>query len=212
VTGPTPQRQSWWTTLPGILTGIAAVITAVVALIGALQVIGVFDEPAGTAPAGQGGSITTPGGNGRTTAPPAGTGPTGGAAASPGPLPSWVGALSHGLLTMNSGDIAVLETGTVGFAASGQDFVTVGNGRRMSIGMLYGSTSWFSPIDAAPDKEACRSALNGQKRTNLDADDNQIGHWWCVRTSEGYTGAIQLREVAMDEAPKHIVLAYVLWR
>ena len=41
------QSRSWWYTLPGVLTGIAAVATAVTALIATLQGIGLFggEEP-----------------------------------------------------------------------------------------------------------------------------------------------------------------------
>ena len=39
-----PQR-SWWTTLPGILTGIAGLITAVTGLLVALSALGVFGAP-----------------------------------------------------------------------------------------------------------------------------------------------------------------------
>ena len=42
-----PQRdRSWWTTLPGVLSGIAAVLVAIGGLIGALVAIGVFSGPA----------------------------------------------------------------------------------------------------------------------------------------------------------------------
>ncbi len=40
----TPNKQSFWTTLPGILTGIAGVVTASAALVGALATAGFFDD------------------------------------------------------------------------------------------------------------------------------------------------------------------------
>ncbi len=43
----TEDKKSWWHTLPGVLTALAGVITAVATLIGVLSKIGVFDEPGG---------------------------------------------------------------------------------------------------------------------------------------------------------------------
>ncbi len=40
-------KKSWWHTLPGVLTALAGVITAVATLIGMLNKIGVFEEKAG---------------------------------------------------------------------------------------------------------------------------------------------------------------------
>jgi hypothetical protein len=54
---------TFWTTLPGILTGFAAVLTASAAVVGALAAIGVFDRatasPTPTPSPGSGGSPTS---------------------------------------------------------------------------------------------------------------------------------------------------------
>jgi hypothetical protein len=39
------KKQSWWATLPGIITGTATLITAIVALLTILQQTGFFDSP-----------------------------------------------------------------------------------------------------------------------------------------------------------------------
>jgi hypothetical protein len=49
--GP-PKSQSWWTTLPGMLTGLAAAITAVTGLIVALHQAGIMRGWGGGSPAG----------------------------------------------------------------------------------------------------------------------------------------------------------------
>jgi hypothetical protein len=41
---PEPDSQSWWKTLPGLLTAAAAIITAVTGLIVALHLAGLFDH------------------------------------------------------------------------------------------------------------------------------------------------------------------------
>jgi hypothetical protein len=48
-----PTRQSWWQTVPGILTAAAATITAVTGLIVALQQAGVFDTATAADPPAQ---------------------------------------------------------------------------------------------------------------------------------------------------------------
>jgi hypothetical protein len=45
------EKKSFWTTLPGILTGIAAVLTALGALIAALGSAGLVSRPESTPPA-----------------------------------------------------------------------------------------------------------------------------------------------------------------
>jgi hypothetical protein len=45
------EKKSFWTTLPGILTGIAAVLTALGALIAALGSAGLLSRPGTTPPA-----------------------------------------------------------------------------------------------------------------------------------------------------------------
>lgn len=42
MTQPNKQKESWWATLPGIITGIAALITAIVGLLTILQQTGFF--------------------------------------------------------------------------------------------------------------------------------------------------------------------------
>lgn len=46
--GDEPKSKGWWQTLPGILTAIAAIITAVTGLIVALHQAGIFEKPAQT--------------------------------------------------------------------------------------------------------------------------------------------------------------------
>lgn len=62
---------SFWTTLPGILTGIAAIITAVGGLIAALAAAGVFDgDDGGSADPPDTVATTTISGSGGVTVPP----------------------------------------------------------------------------------------------------------------------------------------------
>ena len=60
-----------------------------------------------------------------------------------------------------------------------------------------------------------RDVLEGQadnlRTPDLDIDADSLGRWWCVRTNEGHTGAITVKTVSV-EAPRELVLGYVLWR
>jgi hypothetical protein len=107
---PTPGSQAarrggfwtFWTTLPGILTGVAAVVTAIVGLITLLNSLG--GEPNNT-----GANQVVPGQNISTSGPPT-------ASASPSN-----GVFIQGRITMKSPDDADLEKGVVGPGVSGGD-------------------------------------------------------------------------------------------
>lgn len=60
MTNDSAEKKSFWVTLPGILTGVAAVITATVALLGALNSAGIFEEPAAENPSTTLGNANAP--------------------------------------------------------------------------------------------------------------------------------------------------------
>lgn len=205
----TPVRHNWWTTLPGILTGIAGLITAIAALIGSLHLIGVVGDDDSSMPDAHesSGVITT------STAPsptePAdlvteGADPTG-----VPPAPVWKGSLNQGTLTMKSGDTAILKDSAVGVAAPGGDFLLSQSSDSVSISRLYEATH-FGTITDTPTKATCRTSLGGQKYTEFDADTTSLGVWWCINTADGYIGALRVREIVAD-APQRVVLDFVLW-
>jgi serine/threonine-protein kinase len=73
VTEPPRQTKSFWQTLPGILTGVAAILTAVGAILGILFQLGVIGgSPDSTTPSGS--SIRTPKSASPTSAAPADAG------------------------------------------------------------------------------------------------------------------------------------------
>ncbi|MFR9777796.1 hypothetical protein ACL02O_17295 [Micromonospora sp. MS34] len=207
-----PEQTSWWNTLPGVLTGIAALITAIGALIGALHVIGLFDAQRPAAPSAETTSAGMPSVGHTVGSSPvdASASSTAGPATIVSALPSMPGAMSQGLLTMTGVKSADLESGVVGFALPGQDFLVTVGGSRFSLSGAY-MGSYMSPIDSAPRKSDCTAALGTNRLGDVDIDSESVGRWWCVRTGEGHTGAVQVKSVSID-APQQLVLAYVLWR
>ena len=197
-------QASWWNALGGLLTGVAAVITAIGALIGTLHVVGVIGGTEAAAPSQD---ATGPGAGANSA--PAGS-PSRTSTAKVPVAPSVEGASSQGLLTISAIASADLESGIVGFGVPGQDFVVMPGGRAFGLnGTPMGA--YFSTIGSDPRKDACVDALTTNRLGDLDIDAESLGRWWCVRTSEGHTGAFTVKSVSV-EAPRELVLGYVLWR
>ncbi|WP_124861217.1 hypothetical protein [Micromonospora arida] len=198
------ERASWWNSIGGLLTGFAAVITAIGALIGALHVVGVIGGTGAAAPSQD---ATGPGAG--ADSPPAGS-PSRTSTGKVPVAPSVDGASGQGLLTISSITSADLESGIVGFGVPGQDFMVMPGGRTFGLNGTPMGT-YFSTIGSDPRKEACVEALTTNRLGDLDIDADSLGRWWCVRTNEGHTGAITVKTVSV-EAPRELVLGYVLWR
>ncbi|PWU50784.1 hypothetical protein DLJ47_23315 [Micromonospora sp. S4605] len=203
------ERTNWWNTLSGLLTGIAAIITAIGALIGALHLIGVFDGQRPVEPPAAATGLPTP-----ANAEAAGSVladasaiPTTGLAPNTSALS---GSMRQGLLTMADTKSADLESGVVGPALAGQDFLVVGGGSHFSLISSF-MGAYMSPVESQPGKDVCTGALDRNRIAEIEIDIESVGKWWCVRTGEGHTGAIQVKSVSLDP-PRQLVLAYVLWR
>lgn len=193
------RRRSWWTTLPGVLTGIASVITAIAALLGALQVLGVFDKekmPAGAANTVTPGVTSTP--SGQAADPP-----------TVAPTPTWVGALRSGVLVMKNGDAADLKSGKTGFAVGTDLYAFTGTSGQVSTQANH-PDFYISPHDGEPNKASCRAALDGRRISDIDLTPSVIGKWWCIHIANGYVGALQVTELSSD-SPQSVTLNYVLW-
>ena len=119
---------AFWTTLPGILTGVAAVVTAFVGLATFLR----STESAAVATTSR---VTQPA---ALTAAPAGG-----------------GVLSHGRLSLRSGDQTDLETGVIG-TSSGTD---LSFGPESTPWLHAGADAFFAPVAATPTRAGCAAAL-----------------------------------------------------
>ena len=158
---------TFWTTLPGILTGIAAVITASVGLITMLN------RP------GRERSVTA---NDRAI--PAQGNPR----AEPTPTSSSVppGVFSQGRLTMKSPDGADLENGIAG---SGGDLYLYCSGIEC---LLNPMSSLMSVTEGPGDKASCIAALRSRRDGAVGLQDLRVGQILCIQTPEGHVGSLKI--------------------
>lgn len=158
---------TFWTTLPGILTGIAALITASVGLITALnrsgreRTVAPSDKPASaqSAPVSQ-----------------------------PAPTPSVPpqGVLAQGRITMKSPDGADLENGIAG---KGGDLYLYCSGIEC---LLNPMSSLLSVTDGPGDKASCAAALRSRREGAVRLQDLKVGQMLCVQTAKGHIGSLKI--------------------
>ena len=174
--GGQPARRSgfsmFWTTLPGILTGIAAVITASVGLITMLNRSGrergatSGDRPAATISA------------------PASSAP----AATPNAPPE--GVFAQGRIAMRSPERADLERGLSSTAeGDGVDFYLYCTGIECLLNTL---TSLVSATNGPSDRASCARALETRRENVLRLEALRKGQILCVQTGEGHIGSLTI--------------------
>lgn len=173
---------AFWTTLPGILTGLAALITAVVGAVALFKTQdsnGKSSEPATTVASTTGGGTTAEG-----------------------------KFLHAGRLTLVRGDNADLERGLIGNSKDAD--LTFGLESTPTIHYSGTSTSFFAPVDAAPSKSDCVSALNGRHDTQELVSEIER-KWTCVSTTEGNVAVVRIIGAPGVGSAK-LVLGYTVWR
>jgi len=161
---------AFWTTLPGILTGAAALITAIVGL--ATLVHSWKGSSQNTA--AQQTPITV-------TSPPAST------LGSSGSETSARQGTKKGNLPLGRGDEADLERGLVGVSANDD----VMFGPEVTPTLHAAGSAFLSPVQSAPSKPICERALSG--RQDLSEVIPQLSApWICVSTSEGHIAYVKI--------------------
>jgi hypothetical protein len=183
---------AFWTTLPGILTGVAALITAIVGLATLVHSWKGGGQPASqqqASAAATSSSLTT-------TEASSGSGTSGENA---------TGSSKRGRFTLRRGDAADLEQGFPGFSAN--DDVMFGP---ESTPYLYASGAAFlAPIERIPSKRTCTRALS-QRRDPYEVISNLSARWVCVSTTEGHVAYVEiLRTPGVGSA--ELDLKYMVW-
>jgi hypothetical protein len=188
---------SFWTTLPGILTGVAAVITAVVGLATLLH----SGKPSMESAAVTTASTETQLAPATVTTGATETAQTTTAAGDGG------GILARGRLSLRRGDEADLESGVIEVSSS----TDLSFGPE-STPWLHGGggDSFFAPVPAAPTKAGCVSALTQRHDQFEELPDLGTG-WVCVSTSEGDVAAVEIVALPGVGNPE-LRLAYTVWR
>jgi hypothetical protein len=153
---------TFWTTLPGILTGLAALITAVVGAVALFKSTdngGGNSEPATTIASTAGGGSTTAQGK----------------------------YLATGRLMLVSGDKADLERGQIGESTDAD----LSFGPETTPTLHYTPPSFFAPVDARPARNDCVSALHGRRDTTeiVSAIERK---WLCVSTAEANVAVVRV--------------------
>lgn len=203
--GPT----SFWKTLPGILTGGAALLTAVGGLVVVvMQVFGapgpVAAPPAAvtTAPPAVAstsipqGEISSPGSAGEPTS-ESPAGPSSAASS-----PAEVGVLYEDRLEMKTAEFADLETGKIGNPPPNDDFYLHGTDVLAS----YGA----SPASGAFTKVTCEKALSDRSYNTVHLTEVGDDQWLCIQTKEGNLGGMKIIQLPKPGSPI-VILEYVLW-
>lgn len=183
---------AFWTTLPGILTGSAALLTAVVGLMTLLNRSApeVSDSPIGAAPTASAEPDVSSSVD----------------AASP-ETPSSAAVLIARRITMKSPDSADLEKGLVG-QVTGEDLYLYCSGVEC---ILNAMSSLMTLTEGASTKAACLKELEQRRAQALNLADLRKDQTLCVQTTDGHVGALRI-----DELPGvgsiQFVFSYTLWR
>lgn len=169
--GESPSKKgalAFWTSLPGVLTGAAAVITALVSVFA-------LWHPSG------GSTAAAPGGTGSQTPAPA----MATAAETTLAMPSGA-VIAHGALVMKTPDGADLEGGLVGNAVTADLYLYCGGGRCV----LTSMTGRIEPTDAAADRSTCIAALKARRDGSLDLSQLKRGTALCLQTKAGHVAGL----------------------
>jgi hypothetical protein len=177
---------SFWTTVPGILTGVAGLLTAVVALIGLLHALNVGAGAGSTRASGGGAAVSSPSARATSSAPVS-------------------GVLSSGRLTMREQDHADLEHGRINNAGD-YDIYFV----RDTVGAsVYGA--FVAPVQSTPARADCEAALAGRRDPYEYISQVGVGSWVCVHTLNGHLAAVQIVSY-QDTTPLQLVITFTTWR
>jgi hypothetical protein len=179
---------TFWTTLPGILTGVAALLTAVVGLLAALNVFRTT-TPAAAPPASTaisssaGGQSTTPSSE-----------PVGGAL-----------VIRRGTVSMSSSERVSLRTGQIISGVLDSDLY-------LSCG---GTTCLLErnlvQVPSAGSKEACSAALRQRTLETLEVTSLQPGAEVCVETHDSGIAGLRLSQIP-GPGSSQLVFDYTLWQ
>jgi hypothetical protein len=179
---------TFWTTLPGILTGSAAVITAIVGLITLLNGLGggQHNNAANQVP----GQIASS--SGPTTA---------SSRVSSGVY------IQRSRFRMKSPDDADLETGVVGSGLSGSDLYLYCSGSQC---LLNAMSSLMTASEGGETKSSCIAALSSRHDQALDLGHLRTGETLCVQTQEGHVGALRILGLP-GVGTIEFTFSYTLW-
>ena len=182
---------AFWSSLPGVLKGVAAVLTAAIALIGVWRSLdGGDDETAGR--------VTSRGGGAT-------------AAGSDGSVVTANGeALAEGRLTLRDNDTANLRAKRVRVGDPDADLSLQGAGTPDS-GILYAPYGGLlAETTDADDKAGCVEALTTRSGDRVELTELRQGARLCLKTAAGAIALLQVVSAPAIGSPQ-LVFEYTLW-
>jgi hypothetical protein len=198
---PTPGSQkarrsgfvTFWTTLPGILTGSAAVITAIVGLITLLNGLGGGQHNGGQH-------------NGTANQVPVEIASSSGPATASSHLSNGI-YVQRNRFAMKSPDDADLETAVVGSGLSRGDLYLYCSGTQC---LLNAMSSLMTATEDRGTKSSCIAALSSRHDQALDLGNLRTGETLCVQTQEGHVGALRILGLP-GVGTIEFTFSYILW-
>jgi hypothetical protein len=193
---PAGRGRFWtfWTTLPGILTGVAALITAMISL------FTVF-HTSGHGLSGTAASTRT------TRFMPSSESTSATALVSQAP-----GVLAQGQLSQRPGENADLEGGRVGNGVASGDLSLLGNGVGGGVYELTSLGGPLAPLDGGTvDKAACTAALNAHSDGYEYLSQFHVGSALCVDTSKNHVAALRIISLP-GVGDSRFVYDYTVWQ
>ena len=191
-------RPSFWTTLPGVLTGLAALITALVAA-GAFF-LGNDDGASGDAAAGSGARDVSSAAAGDRDQTPTSSGPTSSGLAETSPAGGRTAERS--VIRLLPGDYVDVDAGVQGGnGLTGSDLVW------NNVLSLNGTRNAIVPAET--DEAGCAAALRTRSDDVLSADQVGRGAVVCLTTD---AGALVLASVAPSDVDGSLTLTLTVWR
>jgi hypothetical protein len=189
---------AFWTTLPGILTGVATLITAIVGLVALFN--------------------TSGGGQNNPPAPISTSGLANHVETSPA-APSSIQAtdLTHqpagvfvtGNIRMSGAVDVDLEKGLVGLGVPGRDLYLYCSGVDCLLAVDDGAL--MTTAERPGGKPACISALTTRHDISLNLFDLSTGQTLCVQTNDGHVGALRILSLP-GVGTTEFVFSYTLWQ
>lgn len=200
----------YWTTLPGVLTGLAALLTAVVAVVGVVR--SARDTPGSSTTAASTSAVSDGSvGGERVSVPPAATGAGRTDPVRPTVQPSGQ-VLATGSMSVRVGQFADL---TVGLVASSNSLptteFTVDHDRDYSVRTIYGHS--VALARGGSDRAACVAALSVPNDVDflLSLDPVTPGSTICLLTKADHVAALHVTAVPTVGDPQ-LSFDYVLWQ
>jgi hypothetical protein len=191
-------RSSFWTTLPGILTGLAALVTALVAA-GALF-LGNDHDAAGDAVAGSGAGDVSSAADGDRDQAPSSSGASSSSRAAASPAGDR--AADSSAVRLLAGDYFDVDAGVQGGnGLTGSDLVW------NSVLSLNGVRNAIVPAET--DEAGCTATLRTRSDRVLSADQVSRGAVVCLTTD---AGAVVLARFAPPDVDGSLTVTLTVWR